>query len=225
MRKKVLKYNNLNYTPELTPVKDHMPKWYKESSAYRDGKKSFWPKSLTYKSCVPVLDSMISGYVIPLPADVIFSKDPATPRVSWGTEYPVVTVRPPEVMPNFPVPIGFENMHYAWENQMELQLPKGYSAIVTHPFNRLDLPFQTHTGIVDDYSMGKGALPFLLRDGFEGLIPAGTPIAQVIPFKREPWKAKRDEKITKQALANSVRLNAQFRGWYRDNVWKSKSFE
>ena len=31
--------------------------------------------------------------------------------------------------------------------------------------------------------------PFLLKKNFEGLIKQGTPIIQVIPFKRESWKS------------------------------------
>ena len=46
-------------------------------------------------------------------------------------------------------------------------------------------------GIVDtDTYKASVNFPFVLNepDTFEGLIPAGTPIAQVIPFKRESWE-------------------------------------
>jgi hypothetical protein len=32
--------------------------------------------------------------------------------------------------------------------------------------------------------------PFFLKENFSGVIPYGTPIVQVIPFKRENWKSK-----------------------------------
>ena len=35
--------------------------------------------------------------------------------------------------------------------------------------------------------MGWGNVPFFIKSGFEGVIPAGTPIAQLIPIKREKW--------------------------------------
>jgi hypothetical protein len=45
-------------------------------------------------------------------------------------------------------------------------------------------------GVVDtDTYNAPVNFPFVLKNvNFEGLIPAGTPIAQVIPFKREEWK-------------------------------------
>jgi hypothetical protein len=53
-----------------------------------------------------------------------------------------------------------------------------------------DLPFTILPGVVDtDRYTAPVNFPFLINDpNFEGLIPAGTPIAQVIPFKREPWE-------------------------------------
>jgi hypothetical protein len=35
-----------------------------------------------------------------------------------------------------------------------------------------------------------GNIPFFIKEGFSGVIPKGTPIAQVIPFKRESWTSK-----------------------------------
>jgi hypothetical protein len=46
-------------------------------------------------------------------------------------------------------------------------------------------------GIVDTDTYNAAVnFPFVLNEPnkFEGLIPAGTPIAQVIPFKREFWE-------------------------------------
>ena len=47
-------------------------------------------------------------------------------------------------------------------------------------------------GIVDtDKYTAPVNFPFVLNDAnFEGLIPAGTPMAQVIPFKREDWNMR-----------------------------------
>jgi hypothetical protein len=39
----------------------------------------------------------------------------------------------------------------------------------------------------DKYSTS-GNLPFFMKEGFTGMIPAGTPIAQLIPIKRASWK-------------------------------------
>jgi hypothetical protein len=52
--------------------------------------------------------------------------------------------------------------------------------------------FSILPGVVDtDSYTAPVHFPFTLNDPkFEGLIPAGTPIAQVIPFKRNNWEMK-----------------------------------
>jgi hypothetical protein len=45
------------------------------------------------------------------------------------------------------------------------------------------LPFSILPGIVDaDHFKLSVQFPFLLQAGFEGVIPAGTPVAQIIPI-------------------------------------------
>jgi hypothetical protein len=52
--------------------------------------------------------------------------------------------------------------------------------------------FSILPGIVDtDSYFAPVNFPFYLHDwGYEGTIPAGTPLAQVIPFKRDNWQMK-----------------------------------
>jgi hypothetical protein len=103
-----------------------------------------------------------------------------------------------------------------------MKLPKGYSALFTHPLNRFDLPFFTASGIVDaDYGMGGGGVSFCIDKNFEGVIPAGTPIVQIFPFKRDDWKSEYLQN-TKEIVWNP-RKNIS--GWYRKNVWKRKHYE
>ena len=61
--------------------------------------------------------------------------------------------------------------------------------LFTQPMHRPS-PFTILDGVVDtDQYDSPVNFPFVLNDWkFEGLIPAGTPMAQVIPFKRESWK-------------------------------------
>jgi hypothetical protein len=129
-----------------------------------------------------------------------------------------------------PVPNGYSGIfHFVWMTNAYLETPKGYSLLITHPFNRYDLPFITSTAIVDSdkFAMVPGRIPFFLQLGFSGLIPAGTPIAQVFPFKREPWVHQIDqslvEKTQKPSLdANRTRGSIRF---YKNNWWSKKSYE
>ena len=78
---------------------------------------------------------------------------------------------------------------YKWTNHFYLKTPKGYSTLFVHPLNRTDLPFYSLNAVVDtdDFPLTV-QFPFLIKKDFNGLIPAGTPIMQAIPFKRDDWK-------------------------------------
>jgi antitoxin (DNA-binding transcriptional repressor) of toxin-antitoxin stability system len=73
--------------------------------------------------------------------------------------------------------------------------------------------------------MQPGNFPFYIRKGFSGVIEAGTPIAQIIPIKREPWKAISDLDIIKDAERNHKLSNKSMIGWYKQNIWQRKSYE
>ena len=92
-----------------------------------------------------------------------------------------------------------------------------------------DLPLVAMPAIVDtDVYNERVQLPFTFKDpNFEGLVPAGTPIYQVIPFKRDSWKMnivnckfyqdifKKNDWIMKSALFDA----------YRNNFWRKKDFK
>ena len=109
-------------------------------------------------------------------------------------------------------------------------LEDGYSAIYVHPLNRYDLPFVTVSGIIDNDKMDTpGLMPFFLKDGFEGLIPKGTPYAQVIPFKREDWTSE-EKMYTQEEILERHNFQAnKFRtpegGAYKKKVWSRKRYD
>ena len=142
------------------------------------------------KTCVPFLDAMISGYALVLPVNVYVTKDENDEiKITWDKiETSPVNERMGLTGHTIPRPPGHEKNHLAWTCQWGWKVPKGYSVLLTHPVNRFDLPFTTMSGIVDSEEfMGWGNVPFFIKSGFEGVIPAGTPIAQLIPIKREKW--------------------------------------
>jgi hypothetical protein len=44
----------------------------------------------------------------------------------------------------------------------------------------------------DKYSTS-GNIPFFIKEDFVGVIPAGTPFAQIIPIKRATWRSIRND--------------------------------
>ena len=79
-----------------------------------------------------------------------------------------------------------------FNNFWTIELPPGYSLLVTHPINRHDLPFVTLTGLVDADRYRDNFMHFPARwldPDFNGVLPKGTPVAQCLPIKRENWTA------------------------------------
>jgi hypothetical protein len=83
------------------------------------------------------------------------------------------------------------------------------------------------TGVVDTDTFPVPVnFPFFVREDFDGIIPEGTPIAQVIPFKRTDWKSEVDEE--NQANPPAWFLNNVFNppfNFYKRTFWKRKKYQ
>jgi hypothetical protein len=177
-----------------------MPDWYKKLPRYVDNSdkpiKALGRKDL--KTCVPFRDAMISGYMILLPADIevcISADGDVDVFTNPALTFNVVDKRGPLTPQNqgfgMPNPMGTVPIMFAWAGMWGVKTNKKDSVLVTHPFNRYDLPFVTPSGVIDSGFFGvAGNIPFFIKEGFAGVIPKGTPIAQVLPFKRENWVSK-----------------------------------
>lgn len=215
--------------PEPVPAKDVIPKWYKNLSRYSEGTKlsidNYGSSNMSVKACMPFLDSLTSGYIIKLHCDILVDwQDDDSFTMKWTSDLPPLTPRSQPVAEAVPTANGYTSFLQAWEIKYYFQAPKGYSVFVTHPLNRLDLPFISTSGIVDaDRGIGSGGVPFALKKGFSGVIEAGTPILQLIPFKREDWK-KRIISPDSGYEWNAISRN-KITGWYKNELWQKKRFE
>ena len=121
--------------------------------------------------------------------------------------------------------------HFAWWADWAVELPLGYSALYTHPLNRFELPFLTASGVVDNDKVHlPGTMPFFLLKGVQGVLPAGTPYAQIIPFKREHWEAEIDvslsaEQISVRKKANLAKYRQPDGGVYQREVWERRKYQ
>jgi hypothetical protein len=79
-----------------------------------------------------------------------------------------------------------------FNNFWTIELPPGYSLLVTHPVNRTDLPFVTLTGLVDAdrYIDNFIHFPARWRDPNFADVAEGEPVAQCLPLKRDSWTAR-----------------------------------
>jgi hypothetical protein len=186
-----------------------IPEWYKNMSSYiNDSKKPNGSGGTlgTIKRCMPVFDAITNGYIITTYVDVYVSNNDNLPYYEWPSFNPI-SWHPVEQAPTHPT---YNEVPYPkWINPWGIKTPKGYSTLFVPPFHRESI-FTILPGIVDtDEYTSPVNFPFVLNDiKFEGLIPAGTPIAQVIPFKRESWEMSLGNK---QDIENQNKINVLLR--------------
>jgi hypothetical protein len=208
-----------------------LPSWYSKMPRFTGSKKTMILKpngdlNGTIKVCNPFLDSLTAGYVIPLENDVQVVLESGHPVFSWkagGEEF--VSLHSKDQIKKEMVSEDFNDQPFKFLNTWSITTPKGYSILITHPLNRIDLPFYTLSGVVDtdDYPLPVN-LPFFLKKNFEGIIPAGTPIAQVIPFKRESWKSSVIEYSKDFAKEQKAKFNSIVHSAYKKLFWKRKDY-
>jgi hypothetical protein len=165
-------------------------KWLRDLPNYISKNKidDFGNPTSTVKKCMPFLDAKNAGYYIPLPTDVWVENDKTgNIRVKWATpDFEMVSNHNYLQVENYPIPSGFDKSVFKWENQWIVKTPRKWSCLFTHPIHFDELPFMSLTGLVDTDKFPEPVnFPFFIKKDFEGLIPKGTPIIQVIPFKRE----------------------------------------
>lgn len=225
----VLQYESAieEYPNIISPAKNHIPDWYKQIPRWKNDEmfeigKGF---NITVKHCMPFLDSLTTGYMITLPNDLYVKNDKGSPFITWnGAEFPPLARQ--ELASLHLVPTGHYPFEFTWQTGVANTIPLGYSMILTHPINRYDLPFTTLTGIIDGglVMSPTGSIPFYIKDGFEGIIPQGTPIAQLIPFRQENWSSKITKGLTKIAKQHGTKASSLISGWYKKTFWTRKKY-
>lgn len=186
------------YQPQ--PANKFMPEWYKNIDTYIGGEKKPTGDgitSATIKKCMPVFDAITNGYIITSYTDVWVSQKEQlnnennmvkAPWYEWPSYNPI-QFHSIEQAPNHPHRNGHQFSYPKWINPWAIKTPKDYSVLFVQPLHRESV-FTILPGVVDtDEYCAPVNFPFVLNDiTFEGLIPAGTPIAQIIPFKRDAWQ-------------------------------------
>lgn len=199
------------------PTSRSMPNWFRKMPGVSED------QVMTVKKCIPFLDSMTAGYQIPLPADVTWSK--STKSFITHGMYSLNSDHISSQTSDVPIPEEYDPQPHKWINPWHIKTPKGYSVLFTHPMNRSDLPFMSFTGIVDtDKHPLIINFPFVLRKDFEGTIKAGTPIIQLIPFKRESWNMDVIDQGKSYEYAEAYKAHEPPFGFYKNNFWHKKRY-
>jgi hypothetical protein len=212
---------------EPQPASNFIPDWYKKMESYMGGQKKpdgEGKTTATIKRCMPVFDAMTAGYIITLPGDVYVSIKDGEQYFEWSS-FELVNFHPVSQAPDHPM----KNQHAypKWMSNWSIRTPKGYSTLFVQPMHRESV-FTILPGIVDtDEYYAPVNFPFVINDPeFEGLIPKGTPIGQLIPFKRDNWTMQiGGEKEFKKQDENRQMLTYKFFDRYKNMFRQNKEYK
>lgn len=217
-------------------LKEPYPSLKNIPEAYKKLQKMFevkGKKEKTIKACIPFLDSLTCGYIIPFPVDIKVRYNKEGLFFEGPDEFPQEFIEDFTITnhPNYQVPPNlrddkrtFDAM-FKFRNIWTIKTPKNTSCLFTQPFNR-NAPFKIIDGIVDTDS-------YLLRVNFpfywtgeidkEYTLCAGDPMALVFPFERDNWKM--DIKKEKEDSKSVLWLRKHFLDNYKRTFWKKKSYK
>ena len=218
------------------PAVKQLPKWFTDAKPYediagypQDGKLHFRGTlaNSTFKKCTPMLDSLSAGYIIPLWADVMIEQNGQGAEPYWKTLNNIFELHG-ESSRQIPAPAGYDQVVYKFRNCWIPQTPKGYSCLIVSPVGYNDLPFKAIPAVVDtDKSTLELVFPMWVKTGFEGIIEKGTPMVQIIPFKRDNWDSTFDyyEDGEYHTIIQEKNFNSTMIGHYLKNHHSKKKFK
>jgi hypothetical protein len=216
------------------PASLFIPEWWKKMSlfTYEDNKLRINNRQTNYtaKKCVPMLDGMISGYIVTLWADVLVSTDDQLgyPNIDWRVSSPIFEVQPLEATKGIPTPEGYSPIVFKFLNQWRMKTPSGYSSIIIPFMGDPDPVFKPLPGIVDtDKYEQEITINGWIKKDFNGIIKKGTPLCQIIPFKREEsWESESLKgDFYKSVYIQDKTQNADITNHYPKNVRQDKHFK
>jgi hypothetical protein len=197
--------------PEPKPAAKFLPDWFKHLPPTVAGDRDQYgnpPQSA--KGCLPMLDAMIAGFIIPLACDTRFtvSADGCTVTNNNNSVFKTIDYHDVRQLGERSAP-GFPTPPIKWLNPWIIKTAPGWSTLIISPINHFNPHFTCLGALVDtDVYPKEVNFPAVwhTRD-CDVSIPAGTPLVQVIPVKRNdiPKKSK-PRVITKKEIQTKDRM-------------------
>lgn len=205
------------------PAKSVLPDWFRKLPPVDRERVSATDNGLTVKRCMPFLDAMMTGWIIPAAATVRLEVSDGGKTVNAGWEFDKVMVsnhHAYQVAGNPMEPRPPCKMHNYWT----IETPPGWSCLFVPPLNRLHSVFEVLSGVVDtDTYQSLIHFPFIATapDGIY-TVEKGTPVVQVIPFKRDMTALETEIRAeTPEELDHRTRIlrhTQASEGWYRQEA-------
>ncbi|MEM9295049.1 MAG: DUF6065 family protein [Planctomycetota bacterium] len=205
--------------PQPVPARQALPAWFAQMPSQAEPPP---PDRETVKKCPPFLEAMSAGYVLPVPDDIALRIAP-NGSIEIKAKRKLIGAHPPSQFPGAPFGPG---PAIKFLNPWVIKTPPGYSCLFTAPLNHVGRAFEPLAGVVET-DRYEGPVAFPCRVHWRGAewieIAAGTPMVQVIPFAREPWRAEFGPR--NEAAVTEVRESIpREKGYYRRVAWEGKEY-
>ena len=108
-----------------------------------------------------------------------------------------------------------------------IETPPGYSCIQTSPFYHgfdLEPAVMTYPGIVDTDGLHRLSWVFSVRHHESFIIPRGTPLLQIIPFRREPYESTVSRAELGDWMNQKLKMSTLIKKWYMHKFHRKKVY-
>lgn len=212
------------------PASKMLPEWYKRQSA---GLGDF---GSTIKRCMPIFDVMTAGYILTLPCDIyVNATNPeklqyfVPPNVLDNLQEDLFAEHLPEQMSDYPKDLDkFHKDVLRIDPFYTVGTEKGYSCLMVQPIHGDSSPLQAFSAMIDtDTFISNGHYSFFVEKNFNGIIKQGTPLIQVIPFKRDSFVTKvvRFEQAKIILKRQGAKLRSTFTNGYKNKFRTTKEYK
>jgi len=211
--------------PAPVPAASVKPEWLTNLQDSPDDREPSMPG--TVARCMSFMQAMNLGYIFRCPVDIGYRPVDGGYGLDfgWGPDDEAF-IEPFDALSiggdDFPIEPKILKFVHKWV----IKTPPGYSCLITHPMNRPDPRFRAFSGVVatDEYP-NYAHVPFVWTGDVDekGVIERGTPIAQIIPYKRDriigEAVVRNQTEEEKMELEQAVRRIQAANGYYQKEVW------
>lgn len=211
------------------PATKHIPEWFK-SLPPKLGNGAF--NDSTVKRCMPFLDAMSAGWLIPLAADIYIEASEDGQHLLSDSKFPKTLLQehsPQQISSEkSPHPLS-PRRPLKWLNYWFIKVPKEFSLLFVAPLEREEKRFRCFSGLVDAPYPEQEYVNFpftILKDNFKGMFEKGTPLVQVIPVRKDSLLSKatfrkqtaRDKAATELLRRQRAAHESHYRDYMRQEV-------
>mgnify|MGYP001053910133 FL=1 len=215
--------NTLKYSKPILASKVQ-PEWWKKM---RINEIVRGDKQQTIRACPAMQDWLTMGYYLVAETDIVvqvgqdLNSDGGTQTSAWSYEQKKIgssshpdtqfgNAMEPEKRAGLPVKDAFK-----FRNPWNIKTPDGYSTLYLDPFLHQNQHFSVWPGIIDtdkfNLNMDNAQIIFYPKVDHSFIIKKGTPIVQIIPFRREEWSSSAQIKEPQSFIDNLSDITSPYK--------------